>query len=478
MDEFLIYIFQVSVCHSIFYLTYVALFKKHNFFAENRFFLLSSVVVGFIIPAIEIQVWEKGVFYGTIANPVNHLSYTNTSNASSSMLSGSLQYDFISIFELICLVVYSIGVLYYLIKFLIGLWKIFRIIHLHNATDNGSFKLIYLQNGPSFYSFLNYIFINVNQISISEEELQQVIEHEKSHVQQRHTLDVFFIEIVCMICWFNPLIHQINYALRQTHEYIADESVTTQTATIDQYSRLLLKLASSNQPFTFTHQFSMMHIKNRIIMLNKSKINKMKTIRFFMALPVFVLLMAIFSFTEKTEVKNTNYAVTIKSENELQIGTITWEGNTIFSDAMLTRMLGVQSGDNYSKEIIDQRLMYHANGDDISSVYMDNGHMYLSIVPVEEINGNIVNLHFKIYEGETATIDKIIISGNKKVATSKVLDLIDFKSGELFSRSKLIQSQKNIAESGLFKSDEVGINPIPHEDNPSLVDIEFVLLEL
>jgi outer membrane protein insertion porin family len=121
--------------------------------------------------------------------------------------------------------------------------------------------------------------------------------------------------------------------------------------------------------------------------------------------------------------------------------------------------------------------MYHPDGDDIGSLYMDNGYMYFSIKPEEENVGKTVNLNFKINEGNTATIDKIIITGNTNVAKSKVLDMVNLKSGELFSRSKVTQSQKNIAESGLFKSDGVGINLVPHEDL-SRVDVEFIVVEL
>ena len=122
--------------------------------------------------------------------------------------------------------------------------------------------------------------------------------------------------------------------------------------------------------------------------------------------------------------------------------------------------------------------MYHSNGDDISSMYMDNGHLFFNIDPQEEIVGYTVNLHFIVYEGGAGTIDNITILGNAKVATSKIMDMVEFKQGEVFSRSNLIQSQKNIAESGFFSPDSIGINPIPHEDDPYLVDIEFTVIEL
>ena len=478
MNGFLIYIFQVSICQTGFYLLYRFYFRKLTFFHENRIYLLLTTFFSFIIPLMKIRIWENGSLQQTIAYPFYNLSFRQAASISEPLGYHSLVDSIYGNTEIILFGIYVIGCLYFLIKFLKGLWKISMIIHKEQAIDKGSYKLIQTESGPSYCSFLHYIFINSNQHNISDEELSCVIAHEKIHIHQRHSIDVVFMEIVNIVCWFNPIVHQIKKALRQTHEYIADQSVVGTAFSIDQYSRLLLKLASTSKIISFTHQFSMISIKNRIIMLNQLKRKNMKTIKFLMTIPVIILLMVMFSCIEKNEVKNSENSSVNGVESDLKIGKISWEGNTHFSDAMLTRMLGIQEGGLYIKENIEQRLMYHPDGDDIGSLYMDNGYLYFSIKPEEENVGKTVNLNFKINEGNTATIDKIIITGNTNVAKSKVLDMVNLKSGELFSRSKLIQSQKNIAESGLFKSDEVGINPMPHEDDFSRVDIEFILVEL
>ena len=478
MNGFLIYIFQVSVCQTGFYVLYRFYFRKLTFFHENRIYLLAMTFFSFIIPLMKIRIWKNGSLQQTTAYPFYNLSFRQAAVDSEPLVYHSFIDSIYINAEMIVFGIYIIGCLYFLIKFLKGIWKISMIIHKEQAIDKGSYKLIQSDSGPSNCSFLNYIFINRNQQNISDEEMSCVIAHEKIHIHQRHSIDVVFMEIVNIVCWFNPIVLQIKKALRQTHEYIADQSVVGLSINIDQYSRLLLKLASTNKIISFTHQFSMISIKNRIIMLNQLKGKKMKTIKFLLTIPVTILLMVMFSCTEKTEVKNAENSNVHGVENDLKIGKISWEGNRHFSDAMLTRMLGIKEGDSYNKENIEQRLIYHPDGDDISSLYMDNGYLYFNIKPEEEIIGKAINLNFNIYEGNTATIDKIIISGNFRVATSNVLDIVKFKSGELFSRSKLIQSQKKIAESGLFKSDEVGINPIPHEDDFSRLDIEFILVEL
>jgi len=183
-------------------------------------------------------------------------------------------------------------------------------------------------------------------------------------------------------------------------------------------------------------------------------------------IPVLVLLFSIFSFTEKT----------IEKDQQLVIGEINWEGNTKYSDEKLYNTLGIKSGDTYVKESVNNLLSYDPDKTTIGDLYLDAGHLFFSINMEEDIQSDKVNLNFKIYEGELVLIDKIIVSGNQKVERKDILAMIEIKKGDPFNRSELIASQKNIAESGYFKADNVGINPIPHDGK--LVDIEFVVEEL
>lgn len=192
----------------------------------------------------------------------------------------------------------------------------------------------------------------------------------------------------------------------------------------------------------------------------------MKVLKLFYTVPVFVLLFSVFSFTEKTH----------EMDQQLIVGEIHFEGNTKYSDARLYETLGIKTGDNYVEENVKNLLNYDPDNTTISDLYMDTGHLFFSITLEEDVLDNKVNLNFKIYEGALVSIDKIIVSGNQKVENKDILAMIEIKKGDLFNRSELIASQKNIAESGYFKPDNVGINPIPHDAR--LVDIEFVVEEL
>jgi outer membrane protein insertion porin family len=91
-------------------------------------------------------------------------------------------------------------------------------------------------------------------------------------------------------------------------------------------------------------------------------------------------------------------------------------------------------------------------------------------------NQGNVNLTFDLYEGDIVRIGKVFITGNNKVATEKIIKMIDLKTGDLFSRSKLNTSQRKIADSGLFDPEKLTPNIIPHIEDKTL-DIEFQVQE-
>ena len=474
MNNFLLFLLQVSVCHTAFYVLYISFFRNHTFFQTNRFYLLFTTSLSFIIPILSIGIWSSGPLKSFTVSPFLIFSEIQlSSDLTSANPSQNILHGF-SILEISAFLLYIIGVLFYGFKLIRGLIKVISLIRGNTAINKGPYKIISAKSGPSFFSFLGYIFINDHGSKLSTNELNAILSHENTHIQQKHTIDILFMELITVFFWFNPFVHKIKNSICQIHEFIADSQVIGKTNGIYAYSRLILKLSSSKHPIPITHQFSMIHIKDRITMLNQSKNSKMKTIKYLLTLPMVLFLMSFFSFTDKPmESANEDEVITGK---ELIIGEISWEGNTRYSDDYLSVYLKFKKGAVYSREKVDDALAYHPGEIGISDLYMNEGHLFFNIDLEEDIEGNTVNLNFNVYEGNTVKIDKIIVKGNSKIETAKVLEMIELSSGDLFNRLKLIDSQKNIAESGYFKSDEVGINPLPHDD--TFVDIEFVLIEL
>jgi outer membrane protein insertion porin family len=167
--------------------------------------------------------------------------------------------------------------------------------------------------------------------------------------------------------------------------------------------------------------------------------------------------------------------ITIYEGNPYYIRTIRWVGNTIYPEAYLNRVLGINEKQLYDKNSISARL--NMDEDAISTLYMDNGYLFFNVSPVEvRVENDSIDLEMRIYEGEPATINKIIIKGNTKTNEHVVRRELYTRPGELFSKSDLMRSYREIANLGHFNPENIGINPIPNQSDGT-VDIEYTLEE-
>lgn len=476
MENFLIYIFQVSVCHFGSYLLYKLVFKKSTFFQLNRVYLLASLIISFIIPLLNIGVYTPDLTESIYLNDITRFTEQQLADAPvfSLLENESNNVNFSLIYYL--WIIYVSGCLFFLLKFARGLYEIGSLIRKSIVLNVGSYKLIHPTSGPSFYSFLSYVFINKDTQELTNEELNSIIEHEKVHINQFHSIDNMLVEFIGILCWVSPFIKRFKMAIRQTHEFIADSHVIEHSDNKQDYANLILKLVSNYNPVGFTNQFSLINTKQRIIMLHKSKLRPMTSLKYLTAIPLLISLMFLFSFTDKALVNNSETSFEAKSISKLIIGEIAWEGNKKYNNLILSNVLGIKTGDVYTEEILAHKQSFDPQKRGISDLYMDNGYLFFNMKIEANVIENKVDLHTVIYEGSEVIIDKIIIEGQNDVDLTEIMKIITLRKGDLFSRSKVIESQKNLAASGFFDPDSIRINPIPHDGRQ--VDIKFELVEI
>lgn len=175
--------------------------------------------------------------------------------------------------------------------------------------------------------------------------------------------------------------------------------------------------------------------------------------------------------------KSLNINIKIDQGNKFYFRDITWLGNTKYDDATLTKILGIKKGEAYNKAALDERLNGSAAGNDISSLYLDDGYLSFYPNPIETaVEGDSIDLEIRIYEGKQFRINSIRLMGNTKTNDHVVLREIRTLPGELFSRNDLIRSQRELATLGYFNPESFGVNPI---QNPAdgTVDIEYTVEE-
>jgi len=174
------------------------------------------------------------------------------------------------------------------------------------------------------------------------------------------------------------------------------------------------------------------------------------------------------------DVKVNGYANDQKA-NSSKIGNITWVNNTIYSSAKLNKVLGMKKGDEYFKEKINSRIWSDLDG--VSSLYLDNGYVFSNIKTSEDAsNDGTINLTFTIYEGNRGKIGKIDIKGNKNVPTKDILHKIEIKPGDVFSKTKIIESVRAISMMGKFNPEEIKpeITPGSKITNSEFINVDLV----
>jgi outer membrane protein insertion porin family len=177
---------------------------------------------------------------------------------------------------------------------------------------------------------------------------------------------------------------------------------------------------------------------------------------------------------------NINIDIRVKEGQKYYFGNMEWRGNTKYSSEYLTQILGIKKGDVYNQDMLDARLgrqLSPEGGQDISSLYMDDGYLFFSIEPIEtSVVGDTINYEMRITEGPQATIKNVTINGNDNTNEHVIRRELYTLPGNKFSRSDLIRSQRQIANLGFFDAEKIGIQPKPNQEDGT-VDIEYTVVE-
>ncbi len=280
------YLLKVSACSALFFAFYLLVLRKLTFFRINRFYLLFSVLLSFVIPALQITVEREVAARSAVEQPIAAQDVDLGGAAFKDPITVSTEpvvYEDIP-FDWYGLSVYIYGAIVAALLLLTA-WRIFQLLK-HTASpvkEINGLKLVAKQSGFTNCSFFNYVFID--EQSLTQSELAVLLAHEEVHARQFHSVDKLLLMIAKAFLWFNPVIYLYDRALEQTHEYEADEATSENIGT-DIYAALLLRLAVAKNSSLLTHNFVKSPIKQRIKMLFNSKSKNMKKLTYLFALPL------------------------------------------------------------------------------------------------------------------------------------------------------------------------------------------------
>ena len=299
------YILQVMLFQALFIVVYEILLKKETFFNINRVYLLGTSILALSIPFFKFSRINKLVSESTL---ISLPDIVLGASRDSVKTSGNMVSNWLNA-ELVLAIVIYVGVLIAFGFFLYRLYQLYVTIKSNELTHDEKYAIIKLKTSTSAFSFFNYIFLGE---LISETEKNTILSHEKVHVREKHSLDLIWFELLKIVFWFNPAIYLYQYRIKEVHEFIADKKSIKINSTT--YQNVLLNQLFQSQNLSFVNPFFKKSlIKNRLIMLSKSKSNHRNLIKY---MSVFPLILGMLFYSSCVEEQADKEEVIEVVENE------------------------------------------------------------------------------------------------------------------------------------------------------------------
>jgi TonB family protein len=280
MMSFLLYQLWAAFGIAVFTGMYYLLFRKETFYRFNRMYLVSSVILSMILPAIHLAPFQsdKGLLPVAIKS-VTVMAYK--------VYAPGIQAE--QTFHFLPLLYWTIALILtgYLVNQVAG---ILALIRSHTIKDEDGHRVVMLTSGTHTFSFFNLIFIPPGLSSGNE--YKQVVCHELTHVRQLHSLDILLFQLIKILQWFNPFVYLMETMLKETHEYLADEAVLKQDSNAGQYRLLLLSQVFGIKPGLFSF-FNHSLIKNRLTMMTKQKSPPRSRLKYLIIVPFLMLVILV-----------------------------------------------------------------------------------------------------------------------------------------------------------------------------------------
>lgn len=281
----LIYLLQVTLCWGLFALLYRLSLRKETFFRANRLYLLTTAAAGLLLPLsgrwfqlTQSDAELPGAILPAVTVGLQQMEQAITAWSWSLVLKG----------------IYWLGFALASARLLWGVGCLAGMI-LRNRSEylaDGSL-VIRTEKALLPFSFFRWIFIP--QDIENQEDFQNMLAHERAHLRGWHSFDVLWMELLCVVLWFHPLVHWYRKALRNVHEYLADEEAS-RTTDRKRYGLLLVRQVQGKMPVIFANHFFQSPLKQRIDMLTRRNSAPVNAWKYGLALPLTALFLLMFRY--------------------------------------------------------------------------------------------------------------------------------------------------------------------------------------
>ena len=264
MENLPLFAIKNLIFTGILFIFYQIFIKGNTFHQTNRITILLIYIGGLVFPFLEFtlpnfdsnhnQIFSENVADLTIIGSDNSVIFGEENNR--------FVYESLVVF-------YLVGVLIFLLKYIIGIISLRRILHNSKKTQLTDSEIIYVTSkNISPFSWFSYIVIPK---LVTENDFQNIINHEKAHIQFGHSWDLLFVELYNSFFWWNPFVWLLKKQLVAVHEFQADKRAISQTNDENQYRKELISRCVGSRKMALAHNFETSNLKNRIHMSMKEK---------------------------------------------------------------------------------------------------------------------------------------------------------------------------------------------------------------
>jgi beta-lactamase regulating signal transducer with metallopeptidase domain len=280
----IIYILKTLLCAAVLFLIYTFLLEKEKMHRFNRFYLLFSIVFSLTVSFITIKTPTKVFTVNELIAPVYLpavISASTDLKQTPAIAPVEESFPWSNLF----LGLYIAGTTFFLIRFIRNLFMLLYKAANNKSTEYHGATLILENNLPVPHSFLSYIFIDREKFEQGTIE-KEILQHELTHVKQKHSIDILLVELIMVFAWVNPLLFLFRKAIMLNHEYLADDAVVHTFKNTESYRLLLFNTVSQSNNLVLSSPFNYLITKKRLLMMTKNTSRKVAIIKQIALIPL------------------------------------------------------------------------------------------------------------------------------------------------------------------------------------------------
>lgn len=284
------YFVQVILCSGIMMGYYWLVLRNKRFHHYNRFYLLALALLSWLVPLVKIQWQQPSVTDDLQVLQLLSVVADNNTRIEAAVTRTGFQWNW----DLAAWTLYGVVASVLLAGLVNSFIRLYRLLQQHSCRNVGDVYLVLTQAPGTPFSFFRYIFWN-EEIDLRSESGKQILQHELTHVRQKHTLDKLFVQLVLVAGWFNPFFWLLKKEMEMIHEFIADKKAVGEGDTAA-LAQMLLTAAYPQQRFGMTNPFFFSPIKRRLQMLTNDRNPRFSYLRRLVVLPLLAVMVLLFAF--------------------------------------------------------------------------------------------------------------------------------------------------------------------------------------